>query len=98
MADGSVKEKLSDDLATHERNISPTDGATFDDSHGNIVTLPLNAVIKGWTEGMQLMRPGDVWMLYVPPELGYGAKGAGPIPPNAALVFRIELVAVAGHG
>ncbi len=75
-----------------------SDGATFDDSHGNIVTLPLNAVIKGWTEGMQLMRPGDVWMLYVPPELGYGAKGAGPIPPNAALVFRIELVAIAGHG
>ena len=75
-----------------------SDGATFDDSHGNIVTLPLNAVIKGWTEGMQLMRPGDVWMLYVPPELGYGVKGAGPIPPNAALVFRIELVAVAGHG
>ncbi len=75
-----------------------SDGATFDDSHGNIVTLPLNAVIKGWTEGMQLMRPGDVWMLYVPPALGYGPKGAGPIPPDAALVFRIELVAVAGHG
>ena len=75
-----------------------SDGAIFDDSHGNIVTLPLNAVIKGWTEGMQLMRPGDVWMLYVPPGLGYGAKGAGPIPPNAALVFRIELVAVAGRG
>ena len=75
-----------------------SDGATFDDSHGNVVTLPLNAVIKGWTEGMQLMRPGDVWMLYVPPELGYGAKGAGPIPPNAALVFRIELVAITGHG
>ena len=75
-----------------------SDGATFDDRHGNIVTLPLNAVIKGWTEGMQLMRPGDVWMLYVPPELGYGGKGAGPSPPNAPLVFRVELVAVAGHG
>ena len=74
-----------------------SDGATFDDSHGQIVTLPLDGVIKGWTEGMQLMRPGDIWMLYIPPALGYGAKGAGPIPPNAALVFRIELVAISGH-
>ena len=73
-----------------------SDGATFDDSHGNIVTLPLGGVIKGWTEGLQLMRPGDVWMLYIPPALGYGERGAGPIPPNAALVFRIELVAVTG--
>lgn len=75
-----------------------SDGATFDDSHGQIVTLPLGGVIKGWTEGLQLMRPGDVWMLYVPPALGYGAKGAGPIPTNAALVFRIELVAISGKG
>ena len=75
-----------------------SDGATFDDSHGNIATLPLAEVVKGWTEGLQLMRPGDVWMLYIPPALGYGPKGAGPIPPDAALVFRIELVAVAGKG
>lgn len=74
-----------------------SDGATFDDSHGQIVTLPLSGVIKGWTEGMQLMRPGDIWMLYIPPALAYGAKGAGPIPPNAALQFRIELVAISDH-
>ncbi len=74
-----------------------SDGATFDDSHGQIVTLPLSGVIKGWTEGVQLMRPGDIWMFYIPPALAYGAKGAGPIPPNAALVFRIELVAISGH-
>ena len=74
-----------------------SDGAIFDDSHGQIVTLPLGSVIKGWTEGLQLMRPGDVWMLYIPPSLAYGDKGGGPIPPNAALVFRIELVAVSGH-
>ncbi|MCQ8277309.1 FKBP-type peptidyl-prolyl cis-trans isomerase [Acetobacteraceae bacterium KSS8] len=75
-----------------------SDGATFDDSKGQIVTLPLDQVIKGWTEGLQLMRPGDVWTFYVPPNLAYGAKGAGPIPPDAALVFRIELVAVSGRG
>lgn len=74
-----------------------SDGATFDESHGQIVTLPLNAVIKGWTEGLQLMRPGDIWMLYIPPAMAYGANGAGPIPPNAALTFRIELVAVSQH-
>ena len=61
------------------------------------MTLPLGQVIKGWTEGLQLMRPGDVWMLYIPPELAYGAKGAGPIPENAALMFRIELVAIANR-
>ena len=72
-----------------------SDGAIFDDSKGQIATLPLGQVIKGWAEGLQLMRPGDVWMLYVPPGLAYGAKGAGPIPENAALVFRIELVAIA---
>lgn len=74
-----------------------SDGATFDDSHDQIVTLPLGSVIKGWTEGLQLMRPGDVWMLYIPPALAYGAKGAGPIPPNEALAFRIEFVAVSNH-
>lgn len=73
-----------------------SDGATFDDSKGQIITLPLDGVIKGWTEALQLMRPGDIWMLYIPPALGYGAHGAGPIPADAALVFRIELVAVSG--
>jgi peptidylprolyl isomerase/FKBP-type peptidyl-prolyl cis-trans isomerase FklB len=40
------------------------------------------------------MRPGDVWMLYAPPDLAYGEKGVGPIPPNSALVFKIELISV----
>lgn len=74
-----------------------SDGATFGDSHDQIVTLPLGNVIKGWTEGLQLMRPGDVWMLYIPPALAYGAKGAGQIPPNEALAFKIEFVAVSAH-
>ena len=74
-----------------------SDGAIFDDSKGQIVTLALSQVIKGWTQGLQLMRPGDIWMLYIPPGLAYGARGAGPIPENAALVFRIELVAISNH-
>ena len=75
-----------------------SDGAIFDESKDRIVTLPLTQVIKGWTEGLQLMRPGDIWTFYIPPSLAYGAKGAGPIPPDTALVFRIELVAVSGKG
>lgn len=73
-----------------------SDGAIFDESHDQITTLPLGNVIKGWTEGVQLMRPGDIWMFYVPAKLAYGDKGAGPIPANAALQFRIELVAISG--
>lgn len=72
-----------------------SDGAIFDDSKGQVATLALDRVIKGWTEGLQLMRPGDVWTLYIPPGLAYGPRGAGPIPENAALVFRIELVGIA---
>ncbi|MBE7210626.1 MAG: FKBP-type peptidyl-prolyl cis-trans isomerase [Gluconacetobacter diazotrophicus] len=74
-----------------------TDGAIFDDSHNQITTLPLGGVIKGWSEGLQLMRPGDVWMFYIPPALAYGTKGGGPIPPDAALQFKVELVAIAGQ-
>ncbi|MCQ8240226.1 FKBP-type peptidyl-prolyl cis-trans isomerase [Rhizosaccharibacter radicis] len=76
-----------------------SDGATFDSSEehgGGIATLPLAGVIPGWREGLQLMRPGDKWMLYIPPALAYGSKGVGPIPPDTALQFRVELVAISG--
>jgi peptidylprolyl isomerase/FKBP-type peptidyl-prolyl cis-trans isomerase FklB len=56
--------------------------------------MPLNRLVPAWQEALQLMRPGDEWILYVPPELGYGAEGAGDgeIPGGAALIFRIELI------
>jgi len=57
--------------------------------------MPLSGLIPAWVEALQLMRPGDEWILYVPPEQGYGAEGAGAdIPPNSALLFRIELIDV----
>jgi len=58
--------------------------------------MPLIGLITGWQEALQLMRPGDEWVLYVPPALGYGAEGAGggEIPGGAALTFRIELIDV----
>ncbi|HEY3697244.1 FKBP-type peptidyl-prolyl cis-trans isomerase [Phenylobacterium sp.] len=72
------------------------DGRVFDSSYARGVpaALPLAGLIPAWIEALQLMRPGDEWMLYVPPELGYGAQGAGggEIPPDSALVFRIELI------
>lgn len=72
------------------------DGTVFDSSYerGQPADMPLRGLVKGWQEALQLMRPGDEWILYVPPDLGYGAEGQGPIPPGAALIFRIELIDV----
>jgi len=74
------------------------DGKVFDSSYerGMPAAMPLKALIPAWVEALQLMRPGDEWMLYVPPELGYGEEGAGggEIPPNSVLIFRIELIDV----
>lgn len=72
------------------------DGKVFDSSYerGVPAVLPLEGLIPGWIEALQLMRPGDEWVLYVPPALGYGAEDKGAIPPNSALIFRIELIAI----
>jgi peptidylprolyl isomerase/FKBP-type peptidyl-prolyl cis-trans isomerase FklB len=70
------------------------DGTVFDSSYerGQPASMPLKNLVKAWQEAIQLMRPGDEWILYVPPELGYGAEGQGAIPGNATLIFRIELI------
>ena len=73
------------------------DGTVFDSSYerGVPAAMPLKGLIPGWLEALPLMRPGDEWILYVPPNLGYGEEGAGgKIPPGAALIFRIELLGV----
>ena len=73
-------------------------GKVFDstDLHGgNPVPLPLNRVIPGWTEGIQLMQPGAVYEFVIPSNLGYGPAGMPPvIPPNATLIFEVELVGI----
>jgi len=72
-------------------------GTEFDSSskHGGPATFPVNGVIKGWTEALQLMPVGSKWQLFVPADLAYGDRGAGgDIGPNAALIFEVELVSI----
>ncbi|MFN3835107.1 MAG: FKBP-type peptidyl-prolyl cis-trans isomerase [Glycocaulis sp.] len=72
------------------------DGTEFDSSHarGAPADFPSDRLIAGWVEALPLMRVGEKWTLYVAPELAYGARGTpgGPIPPNAALIFQLELI------
>ena len=71
-------------------------GTVFDSSRkrGTPATFGVNQVISGWTEALQKMREGDQWELFIPPNLGYGPRGQGQIPPNALLVFDVELLKV----
>jgi len=72
-------------------------GTEFDSSYSRNqpASFPVNGVITGWTEALQLMRIGDKWELTIPPELGYGSEGAGnTIPPDATLIFEVELLKI----
>ncbi len=73
-----------------------TDGTVFDSSveRGEPISFPLNRVIKGWTEGVQLMKKGDKFRFFIPADLGYGSRSAGKIPPGSVLIFDVELLAI----
>lgn len=73
------------------------DGTVFDSSvqRGKPATFPLNMVIKGWTEGLQLMPQGSKWRFFIPPHLGYGDRQvSAQIGPNSTLVFEVELLGI----
>ena len=85
---------VNDSVVVHYRG-TLLDGTEFASSHksNQPSTLPVNRVIPGWREALQLMPVGSTWQLFVPPALGYGERGAGKlIGPNAALVFEVELL------
>ncbi len=88
--------KATDSVETNYRG-TLIDGTEFDSSYrrGAPATFPVNAVIPGWTEALQLMKVGSKWQLFVPPSLAYGERGAGrEIGPNATLVFEVELLGI----
>lgn len=90
--------KASDTVKVHYRGTLP-DGKEFDSSYkrGEPIEFPLSRVIACWTEGVQRMKVGGKAKLTCPPQIAYGARGAGGvIPPNATLVFEVELLGING--
>jgi FKBP-type peptidyl-prolyl cis-trans isomerase FklB len=97
LADGKGSNPKATDTVTVQYRGTLIDGAEFDSSYkrGQPATFALNQVIKGWTEGVQLIKEGGKIRLFVPSALAYGDRGAGAqIGPNAALIFEIELISV----
>jgi FKBP-type peptidyl-prolyl cis-trans isomerase FklB len=93
--EGAGAEPEKTDTVTVNYKGTLIDGTVFDSSYdrGEPATFPLEGVIAGWTEALQLMKPGSQWELFVPSDLAYGESGAGrAVPPHAALVFDVELL------
>lgn len=90
------KPTIEDNVTTHYHG-TLIDGTVFDSSvdRGEPASFPVGGVIKGWTEALQLMAVGSKWKLYVPYDLAYGERGAGPqIGPYSTLIFEVELISI----
>ncbi len=97
LTEGEGASPSATDRVTVHYKGTTIDGDEFDSSysHGQPATFPLNRVIAGWTEGVQLMKEGAKYRFYIPSELAYGQHGAGgAIGPNETLIFDVELIKI----
>lgn len=94
--EGEGSQPDADDTVTVHYTGKLLDDSVFDSSYqrDQPQSFRVNEVITGWGEALQMMKEGSKWELYIPPNLAYGPDGNGPIPPNAALVFEVELLEV----
>lgn len=96
--DGTGKTPKATDTVTVNYRGKLIDGTEFDSSYkrGQPATFPVNGVIKGWTEALQMMKEGAQWELFIPSDLAYGERGApgGSIGPNSVLIFDVELISI----
>jgi FKBP-type peptidyl-prolyl cis-trans isomerase FklB len=89
----------TDTVTAHYRG-TLVDGTEFDSSYsrGAPTPFPVTGVIKGWQEALVLMKPGAKWQLFIPPELAYGPRGQGKIPPNSLLIFELNVISADAAG
>ncbi len=97
LVEGNGPSPKSTDTVTVNYRGSLIDGTLFDSSYtrGEPTTMRVSGVIPGWAEALQNMKTGAKWEVYIPPELGYGARPHNQIPPNSTLIFEIELLSIA---
>ena len=93
----SGAQPTADDTVTFDYEVKLLTGETIDSSYerGEPLTGAVGEFVPGFTEALELMRPGDEWIVWVPPQLGYGDKDSGPIPANSVLRFRLALHSIA---
>jgi len=96
LTEGSGAMPQADNVVSVHYRGTLLDGTEFDSSYkrGQPAQFPVNGVIRGWTEALQLMKTGSKWKLFIPSDLAYGENGQRSIPPNSVLIFEVELLSV----